>query len=231
MSAELGPQAGPGVVGSAPEWSTRHPGWPAVLGPLVVRAGTVVLRPPRLSDGPVWSRIRMRDRAHLENWEPTAPGSWDELNGTFAWLSYCWSMRAHARRGESLPFVIVVDGELVGQITVGNIVRGGLRSAWIGYWVAAHRVRLGVASAAVALVVDHVFGAAGLHRLEATVQPENIASVRVLTRLGFREEGLFRRYLSVRGIWRDHLCFALTAEEVVGGLVRKLVTEGRARVP
>jgi [ribosomal protein S5]-alanine N-acetyltransferase len=111
------------------------------------------------------------------------------------------------------------------------VVRGALRSAWIGYWVGSHCVRGGVASAAVALVVDHCFASAGLHRLDATVRPENVASLRVLAKLGFREEGLFRRYLDVAGAWRDHLCFALTAEETGMGLVARLVEQGKAQLP
>ena len=84
-------------------------------------------------------------------------------------------------------------------------------------------------TAAVALAADHCFGPVGLHRLEATVRPENVASLRVLAKLGFRQEGLFRRYLDVDGAWRDHLCFAMTAEESpTGGLVGRLAATGRA---
>ena len=62
-----------------------------------------------------------------------------------------------------------------------------------------------------------------------TFRPENIASLRVLAKLGFRQEGLFRRYLDVDGEWRDHLCFAMTAEEPpTGGLVGRIVAAGRA---
>lgn len=207
----------------------RHPGWPARLGPLRVPAGVVRLRPPRLLDAQAWSRTRLADRAHLENWEPTAPDGWAERNSALAWPGQWASLRALARRGQALPLVITVDDELAGQITVGNIVRGSLRSAWVGYWVASTRVRGGVATAAVAMVVDHCFSAAGLHRLEATVRPENAASLRVLRKAGFREEGLFRRYLDVAGDWRDHLCFAITAEEAADGLVARLVARGRAR--
>ena len=75
-------------------------------------------------------------------------------------------------------------------------------------------------TAAVALAVDHCLGPVGLHRLEATVRPENAASLRVLAKLGFREEGMFRRYLDVDGAWRDHLCFAITTEDLpTGGIV------------
>ena len=209
----------------------RHPGWPARLGPLQVRAGTVELRGPRLFDGSRWSKLRIRDRAYLEQWEPTAQEGWDERNAALSWPAQWSSLRSMARRGTTLPFMILVDGEVAGQITVGNIVRGSLLSAWIGYWVAADRAGGGVATAAVALLTDHAFRDAGLHRLEATVRPENGASIRVLTKSGYREEGLFKRYLDVAGQWRDHLCFALTTEEVPDGLVRRLVARGEARLP
>ena len=209
----------------------RHPGWPARLGPLLVDRGAVALRAPRLRDGGAWSRIRLHDRAHLEEWEPTAQGDWRERNTVLAWPAQ-WSMlRALARRGEALPFMITVDGALAGQLTIGNVVRGALRSAWIGYWVASDLSGHGIATAAVALAVDHCFLAAGLHRLEATVRPENAASLRVLAKLGFREEGLFLRYLDVAGGWRDHLCFALTVEDAEGGVVPKLLRDGRIRLP
>lgn len=174
----------------------------------------------------------MRDRQYLENWEPTAFDSWHERNSVLSWPAQWSSLRALGRRGLALPFVITVDGELAGQITVGNIVRGSLRSAWVGYWVAADRARGGVATAALALVVDHCFGTAGLHRLEATVRPENTASLRVLDKAGFRKEGLFLRYLDVAGDWRDHLCFAMTSDEASPeGLVRRLAVRGQIQIP
>jgi ribosomal-protein-alanine N-acetyltransferase len=208
----------------------RHPGWPARLGPLRVAAGIVALRKPKLSDASAWSRIRMRDRQHLESWEPTVPGSWEERNGTLSWPAQWSTLRSLARRGMSLPFVITVDGQFAGQVTVGNVVRGSLCSAWIGYWVASRATSGGVATVAVALVVDHCFQTAGLHRLEATVRPENRASLRVLEKLGFRQEGVFQRYLDVAGAWRDHLCFALTTEDIPNGLVARLLASGRAHI-
>jgi [ribosomal protein S5]-alanine N-acetyltransferase len=209
----------------------RHPGWPARLGPLEVKAGVVALRGPRVFDAAQWSRIRIRDREYLENWEPTATEGWTERNAMLSWPAQWSSLRSMARRGQALPFMITVNGELAGQITVGNIVRGSLRSAWIGYWVASNVAGGGVATAAVAMLTDHAFGEGGLHRVEATVRPENAASLRVLQKSSYREEGLFKRYLDVAGQWRDHLCFALTAEEVPDGLVRRLVARGEARIP
>jgi ribosomal-protein-alanine N-acetyltransferase len=128
-----------------------------------------------------------------------------------------------------LPYVIEVDGKFGGQLTIGNVTHGALRSAWIGYWVASEFTGGGVATGALALGVDHCFGPVMLHRVEATVRPENAASRRVLTKVGFREEGLLKRYLDVDRAWRDHLLVAVTAEEVEGSAAAQLVRRGLAR--
>jgi ribosomal-protein-alanine N-acetyltransferase len=61
----------------------------------------------------------------------------------------------------------------------------------------------------------------GLHRLEANIRPENAPSRRVVEKLGFRDEGLHARYLYIDGAWRDHLSFAITREDVAGGMLRR----------
>jgi ribosomal-protein-alanine N-acetyltransferase len=128
-----------------------------------------------------------------------------------------------------LPYVIEVDGKFCGQLTIGNVTHGALRSAWIGYWVASEVTGGGVATGALALGVDHCFGAVLLHRVEATVRPENAASRKVLSKVGFREEGLLKRYLDVDGGWRDHLLVAITSEEIEGSAAAQLVRRGLAQ--
>ena len=114
------------------------------------------------------------------------------------------SLRRQARQGTVLPFVVTYDGALVGQVTVGGITWGSLCSAHIGYWVDQRVAGRGVMPTAVALVTDHCFGAVGLHRVEVNIRPENAASLRVVEKLGFREEGLRGAFLHIAGAWRDH---------------------------
>src|SRR5262249_52000219 len=153
------------MFGSGPD--SRHPGWPTRLGPVRVAAGEVTLRPVRLRDGAAWSRLRLRDEHYLRIWEPEAEGTWAERFATMAWPVMCSGLRAAARRGQALPFAITLDGRFVGQLTLGNVVRGSLRSAWVGYWVESQVAGGGVGTGAVALAVDHAFGPVGLHRIEA----------------------------------------------------------------
>lgn len=191
-------------------------------------AGLVGLRPIRLRDGAQWSRLRLADRAHLEPWEPSAEVSWEVRHSISSWPAVCSGLRGEARKGRMLPYVIELDGQFAGQITIGNVTHGALRSAWIGYWVAKQFTGSGVATAALALGLDHAFGPVMLHRVEATVRPENQASRAVLAKAGFREEGLLQRYLDVDGAWRDHLLVAITIEEVQGSVAAQLVRSGRA---
>lgn len=217
------------VTYTVPHRPGRHPGWPANLGGLRVQAGLVALRPVRLRDGPSWSAIRIRSEEHLAPWEPSGLGSWAQRNAAGEWPGRWYQLRIAGRRGLALPFAVTVDDQLAGHVMVGNVVREPLLSAYVGYWCDVARSGGGIVTAAVAMAVDHCFGPVGLHRVEATVRPNNVASRRVLAKLGFREEGIFQRYLDVGGAWRDHLCYALTAEESPeGGLVGRVLAAGYA---
>jgi ribosomal-protein-alanine N-acetyltransferase len=204
------------------------PDWQVTLGPLRTTAGTVTLRPIRSRDARAWSRARLENRRELQPWEPSGELDWSRRHQAAAWPGLASSLRAQARAGSMVPLVIEVNGEYAGQITVGNIIHGQLSSAWVGYWVDRRFTGKGVASAAVALVIDHCFRRMNLHRLEATVRPENLGSRAVLEHVGFREEGMLLRYLHVDGAWRDHLLVAMTAEEVADSVVARLVRAGRA---
>ena len=153
--------------------------------------------------------------------------AWSVRHTPAAYRAMRRSLTRRARAGTSLPFAVRVEGRLAGQVTVDNIVRGALRSGSLGYWVDRAVAGRGMASLAVALVCDHAFGAAGLHRLQADIRPENLPSRRLVERLGFRREGLARRYLDIDGDWRDHLSYALLAEDVPGGVLGLW----RSRVP
>lgn len=198
--------------------ASRHPGWPTDLGPVPTPAGSVAVRPLRRSDGSLWREIRIRDEDLIARWDATSRLSWADRHTRSQWRLHRTLLAAAARRGEVLPFGITVDGVFAGQVTLGGIQRGALRSAWIGYWVDSARTGQGVATAAVALVTVHALNQVGLHRLEATIAPDNGPSRAVVGHLGYREEGLLRRYLDIDGAWRDHLLFAITADEITGGV-------------
>jgi ribosomal-protein-alanine N-acetyltransferase len=190
---------------------TKTPGWPATPS-----VGPVQLRPPRLRDARVWSEIRLRNEQWLEQWEPSSPHDWHDRNSVSAWPALHAALRASARKGAMLPFMICYGGRLVGQINVSNIVHGALRSCTVGYWVDGAMAGRNITPTALALVIDHCFTAVGLHRVEVDIRPENRASLRVVEKLGLRREGFYERYLDIDGGWRDHVAFAVTIDEMAG---------------
>ena len=199
-----------------------RPGWPATL-----TAGHVTLRPPRSRDARAWSEARVRNREWLQKWEPTSPASWSQRSSPATWRTLVASQRRGARAGTALPFVIVYDGRLVGQMNLSNILPGVLQSANAGYWVDRAVAGRGIAPTALALAIDHCFGPVGLHRVEVDIRPENAASLRVVEKLGLRREGYYERYLNIDGRWCDHVAFAVTVEELRGSTMLGRVLTGR----
>ena len=188
-------------------------GWPATLVD-----GSLCLRPLRQRDSREWRTVRARNAEWLRPWEATSPEP--ALDAPPTYSAMVRRLRNEAREGRTMPFVIAFGGALVGQLTVGGISWGSLRSAHIGYWVDQRVAGRGIMPTAVAMATDHCFEV-GLHRMEINIRPENLASRRVVEKLGFRPEGLRPRYLHIDGDWRDHLSFALTVDEVPGGLLAR----------
>jgi len=104
------------------------------------------------------------------------------------------------------------DGGLVGWINLSEIIRGNFRNAYVGYCGYANYAGQGYMTEALGLVLREAFVIEKLHRVEANVQPDNRASIALVTRLGFELEGMSPRYLKIGGRWRDHERYALRAE-------------------
>ncbi len=185
---------------------------------MTLAEGPVGLRPIRQTDRRAWRDVRARNADWLRPWDATSPDSLTGVPVTFG--AMVRALNTDARAGRLMPFVLTYGERLVGQVTVGGISWGSLRSAHIGYWVDRSVAGRGIVPTAVALATDHCF-AVGLHRIEINIRPENAASLRVVEKLGFRPEGMRLRYLHIDHGWRDHLSFALTAEEVPGGLLAR----------
>jgi ribosomal-protein-alanine N-acetyltransferase len=107
-------------------------------------------------------------------------------------------------------------GNLVGFVSVNNIVRGALQSGYLGYAAFASHAGRGLMTGGLRAVIDTVFGDLALHRVEANIQPANVSSIGLVRRLGFEKEGFSRRYLAVDGEWRDHERWALLADSWTG---------------
>jgi ribosomal-protein-alanine N-acetyltransferase len=200
-------------------WKPRDPHntWPVELRDDSA-VPTIVLRALRVDDEEDWHRVRRENESFVKPWEPTMPPG-AELRAPVSFRQFVREFDNEALAGRTLPWVIEVAGEIVGQVHIFGIVRGGEQSAAAGYWLAEAWTRRGIASRALALAIDYCLGPAGLHRVEVNIRVDNAASLGVVRKLGLRDEGIRQRYLHIDGQWRDHRSFAVTTEEVEGRTV------------
>ena len=182
--------------------------------------GEVTLRVIKARDAKTLEKLVLGNRAWLKPWEatnPHGPTSFDfkgQVRGLLRQLEY----------NEGIPFLILYKDEVVGQLNVANILHGSVSSCVIGYWIIPEVAGNGITPTAVALAMDYLYKVVGLHRVEIDIRPENKASIRVVQKLGLRYEGLKKNYIHINNAWRDHLVFALTADEVSTGVLDRWLT-------
>ena len=178
----------------------------------VIRGQGIYLRYPRIADYPIWAKLRGESRDFLTPWEPV--WSDDELTRG-AFRRRIKRYQKETRLDSAYVFFVLRESDdvLLGGCTLSNVRRGVTQCCTLGYWIGAKFARQGYMTGAVKALVPFVFRTLGMHRIEAACVPENEPSRKLLARVGFREEGLARRYLLINGEWADHLLFALLKEE------------------
>ncbi len=173
----------------------------------------VYLRPPRKDDWREWADLRASSRAFLEPWEP----AWSE--NALHQATYRRRLRRQAResredKGYSFFIFRRDDDALLGGVTLSDLQRGIAMSCSLGYWIGAPHARRGLTTEALRALLPFAFETLELHRIEAACLPDNVASERLLRKLGFREEGYARDYLRINAVWHDHLLFALLSADL-----------------
>lgn len=99
--------------------------------------------------------------------------------------------------------------KLIGDISLTQIARGDIQSCYTGFTLDKEHNGKGYTTEALQLVVDFAFKELKLHRIEAGAMPDNIASIRVLEKVGFKKEGIAKENLKINGKWTDHQILAI----------------------
>ena len=165
--------------------------------------GTVIMRHPRWADYEAWAELRKENEDYLTPWEP----QWNERHLTrLSYRARLARFKKMVSQDEAYPFHIfrASDDRLIGACNVTHVQRQVAQTAQLGYWVGQHYARQGFARASVSAATKFCFETLGLHRIEAGVQPDNAASIKVLEAMGFQREGTARDYLKINGKWEDH---------------------------
>jgi ribosomal-protein-alanine N-acetyltransferase len=100
--------------------------------------------------------------------------------------------------------------ELIGFARLGL---SGVQAAKLGYAVHAAHWGHGYATDAIRILLDFGFHHLDLHRVSAAIGPDNVASITIANRLGFRYEGCIRDHVFTNNAWRDSLLYSILAGE------------------
>jgi [ribosomal protein S5]-alanine N-acetyltransferase len=188
----------------------------------VLRTSRLEIRPARAEDVGALRALLRRNEAHLRPWSPRPKPS---VNPT-ALVNVARRVAEDRRRWRNdqgyafLVFLVVQLGDfhertLVGRVVLSEVSRGPFQNAYLGYFIDHAHQSSGLTTEAVRAVTDFALAGAGLalHRVQAAVLPRNAPSRRVLTKAGYREEGLAKNYLAIAGQWEDHVLYARTKED------------------
>ena len=125
-----------------------------------------------------------------------------------------WLVGQHTKPQTSYIFCLdLVDtNQFIGLIAL-NIGKPNYKTAEVWYKIHVDHWRQGYATEALTKLLDFSFDELKLHRIEAGCAVENIASNKVLEKVGLKKEGMKRKKLPIRGEWKDNYFYAILDED------------------
>jgi ribosomal-protein-alanine N-acetyltransferase len=182
--------------------------------PLALRGRRVTLRPLVPDDFAAWRDVRVRCADWLVKWEPARlDGYPDPVEDRRAFAARCGARERERQLGSGYGFGVFVGETFAGEMNLSGIQRGPFQNGFIGYWIDEAMAGRGYTPEAAAILIRFAFEEIGLHRIQVSIIPRNGPSRRVADKLCLREEGIAERFLEIDGVWEDHVCYAITAEE------------------
>jgi RimJ/RimL family protein N-acetyltransferase len=178
--------------------------------PIVVESKRLIVRPVVEDD--LQALLLVNGDDEVTRFLPYA--SWRSLDDGRAWFE---RMSILGARGESIQYVLTDRASTlaIGTCLLFRYEESSAR-AELGYVLGRSHWGRGIMREALVAVIDCAFGAYGLRRLEAEVNPLNQASSRLLESLGFAREGQFRKRWIDKGVAHDTIIYGLLSDEWKG---------------
>lgn len=161
------------------------------------------IREPNINDAVQFIDFMSRSQSLHSPWT-TAPKTLNEFE------QYIERIQQPNQKG---LLVEVDEKNIAGVFNINEIVFGCFQSAYLGFYATIDYAGQGIMSAALKLVLQHIFQELNLHRIEANIQPGNKKSIQLVQSNGFKKEGFSPKYLKIDGEWRDHERWAITYED------------------
>lgn len=166
------------------------------------------LRLPHPNDSHSIQRYYLNNKTFFKAWLPTYAPRRFELDFI---TEHTTQLLQQYLKGDALPLLVLGrrSNRLLGRINYTKIQRGNLQACFVGYQLNQEDVGKGLITEALEEGNRYVFEYLHLHRINAYIMPSNQASIRVVEKLGFQQEGLSKAVLKIDNAWRDHWRYAL----------------------
>ena len=178
-----------------------------------IRTPRLVLRLLSENDCAAWINVKQNNYDFLQPFEPI----WDMDCLTYIGFQRLLHDIKHGFQvGNYYGFVIIEQStaELIGYIELGNILSWPKQCATVGYWIDYKKQGLGYMSEAVKHLCLWATKRLNLIKIEAGTMTTNEKSQRVLTKVGFKQEGISKAYGEIDGIFKDHVLWGITAHDL-----------------
>ena len=174
---------------------------------------SIYLRSYTKEDAEALLDLNRRNQAHFEYWMPLKPKK--EVYTLSKQLERIKRLDEDKVADRSYAFGIFLTdtNRLIGEVSAAFVERFPAETCMIGYQLDQQYNGRGIMSDAVRQAARILFDEYQFHRLRAEVMPKNIGSIRVLEKVGFRQEGIAKKSLFINGEWEDFVLFALLKEE------------------
>lgn len=156
----------------------------------------------------------IRNKAFLEPWEPKRPPQYYTLEYQKKVLQHDYKL---FQSKQMLRYWITKKSNpkyIIGTVCFHNIIRACFYSCFVGYKLDKNEVKNGYMTEALKASINVIFNTYNLHRIEANIMPKNTASLNLVKKLGFKQEGLAKDYVKINGKWEDHIHMTLLNKKI-----------------
>lgn len=157
-------------------------------------------------------RFLQSNREGFERYDGEQPDNYYTKRYQETVLTYEFNLTMKNRYFRYWLFEKTAPSKIIGTVSIQRIERGVFQTCSIGYKMDADYRRRGYMAEALRFLTYLIFADLHLHRIEAYVKPENTASICLLKKIGFREEGIAYQSIYINGNWEDHLRFSLISD-------------------
>lgn len=176
---------------------------------MILKTERLILKEPESSDTGAVVDYYFRNKDYLTPFEPIRPKN---FYTTYYWENRIKDIQELSANDQHLCFLYLNHENkkrVIGVVNFSSIIRGAFQACYLGYSIDEKEQGKGKMTEGLKAAIDYMFKDKNIHRIMANCMTDNLASIKVLEKLGFEKEGTAKEYLHINGEWQDHIMTSL----------------------